>query len=126
MPAAAKAIHETIQPIAGGGDHKIAANEILRVKIGSDRSIERRYRLCGTLDRPAQRMIRKVRCMKQLRQQLVRCVFDHLHFFDDHLLLFNQIVFIKARIRQEVGKQIERPRVALVGRDEPQTLVRRA
>ena len=77
------------------------------MKVGRDRTIECRHCLFRAFDRAAERMIWKVRRVKQLSQQLVRRIFDHLHFFDDDLLLFHQIVFIESRVHHHVGQQIE-------------------
>jgi hypothetical protein len=52
-------------------------------------------------------MIRKIRGMKEFREQLVRRVLDHFHFLDDHFLLFEQVVFIETRVEQHVGEQIK-------------------
>jgi len=52
-------------------------------------------------------MIWKVRGLKQLVEQLIRCVLDHLHLFDDDFLFLCQIVFIEAGMQEQIGQQIE-------------------
>jgi hypothetical protein len=59
-------------------------------------------------------MAGKVGGVKELSQQLVGSVLDHFHLFEDDLLLPFQVSLVEAGMRQEVGKQIERLRQAVV------------
>ena len=67
---------QTNQPIvfdiAGHRDHQIARDEISLVKASRGGTIKRRHSLFGTFDRATERMIRKVRCVKKLSQQLAK------------------------------------------------------
>src|SRR4051812_14429717 len=52
--------------VTGRGNNQIVGNEISNVKVGGDRTIERRDRFFGAFDRTSQRMIRKIRRVKKL------------------------------------------------------------
>jgi hypothetical protein len=84
--------------ITGRGDYQVSRREIFRVKIDCLGLIERRNRHHSPFDWPAQRMIGKISGVEEFGKQLVRRVFDHLHFFDDHLLFLNQIAGLKTRV----------------------------
>src|SRR6266498_89543 len=45
--------------------------------------------------------------IEEFPQQFVRSVLNHFHLFEDNLLLAFQIILVKARVGEEVGKQIK-------------------
>src|SRR6185369_14335058 len=55
----------------------------------------------------SERMARKKCFAKDLAQMVFRCILDHLHFLDDHILLVLEILLLEARTSQHVGDQIE-------------------
>ena len=73
--------------ISGGDDDEVARSELARVKVGGLLLIKRGDGFFSAFDGSSQRMIGKVSGVKEFAQKFVGRVFDHLHLFDDDLLL---------------------------------------
>ena len=52
-------------------------------------------------------MVREISGVKNLAQKLVGRVLDHLHLFDDDLLLALQIFARKSRVREHVRNKVK-------------------
>jgi hypothetical protein len=77
------------------------------VKTNSGLVIERRYSFSRALDRTSQRLIRKVRSVKELAEELIGRVLDHLHLFEDDFLFPFQVFLLKTRVRNQIGQYID-------------------
>ena len=61
----------------------------------------------GAFDRSSERMIREVSGVEEFAQQFVGRVLDHLHLFEDDLLLAFQVFLVEPRVSKQVRKQIK-------------------
>src|ERR1043166_1064195 len=86
-----RSANEFYEPVVIDGSSRshdeIAVRELASVKTHGSFVIESRNCFSCALDRTAKRLIREVSGVEELAEELVRRVFDHLHLFEDHLLL---------------------------------------
>jgi hypothetical protein len=100
--------------IAGGRDDQVAPDVRLTEVAEQHVLRERRHRLGGAQDRPAERVIGPVLLGEELVNQIVGGVLDHLDLFEDHLLLALDLVEREGGMEHQVRQDVEGPRQVLV------------
>src|SRR5215211_9138048 len=80
---------------------EVAVRKLACVITDRDFVIESRNSFGRAFDWTAERLVRKVSGIEEFAQEFVRRVHDHLHLFEDHLLLAFQVFLLKTRVRHD-------------------------
>src|SRR6188768_965355 len=89
------------------GDHEISRMEVFFVISLRQLTAKTSNRLRRPCDIQTQRISRKEFPLKDVAQKVFGRILVHLHLFYDYALLVHEILFIKTRVGEHVGEQVE-------------------
>ncbi len=108
-------VHELfVLQMAGGTNDHVAGSKSLLVEIPHRIAFEFLYRVFGSQDRLAQRMILPEILGEDFMDQIVRIVLIHLDLFQNHAPLASDILRVKDRVQHQVAEHVHGDRQMLV------------
>src|SRR5581483_4491658 len=97
----------TVVQIAGRRDDHVIGSKALTVKIKYLLLLKRPYRVLGPQNRLAQRMVFPKALRKDLMDKIVRVIFVHFNFFQDHALFAVNVIGSKNRVQNQIAQDID-------------------
>src|SRR6185369_5429726 len=90
--------------VSGRCYDEIVVRKLARVKTYRSLVVESRNSLPRTFDWTAEWLVREIRRVEELSEELVRRVLDHLHLFEDYFLFAFEVFLVKTRVCNQVGE----------------------